>query len=111
MGTKSSASDSKASEITSLEAREGDIQEQLKRLEDFVENEPKRARQAEEDRMCTIPAPSEVKERLREKQFMERLSRGELKNEKRHQAKSGLLITLLVIATASIALWIYRMIQ
>jgi len=111
MGTKSSASDSKASEITSLEAREGDIQEQLKRLEDFVENEPERARQAEEDRMCTIPAPSEVKERLREKQFMERLSRGELKNEKRHQAKSGLLITLLVIATASIALWIYRMIQ
>lgn len=104
------ASNSDGLDIESLSAQEQAIQERIKKLQDFVEHGPEIERAAEEDRLCTIPAPVEVKEREREKQFMEKLSRGELKNERRHQAKSGLLLILLIIATVSIALWIYKVI-
>ena len=42
---------------------------------------------------------------------MEQLSRGELKNEKRNQAKSGFLLFLLILAILAIGLWIYSAIQ
>ena len=99
------------SEISSLKEREDEIQERIKQLEDFVEYGPERERLAEEDRLSTLPAPAEVKEKQREKQFLDKLSRGELKNEKRHQAKSGILIFLLIIATISVALWIYKIVE
>ena len=99
------------SEISSLREREDEIQERIKQLEDFVEYGPERERLAEEDRLSTLPAPAEVKEKQREKQFLDKLSRGELKNEKRHQAKSGILIFLLIIATISVALWIYKIVE
>ncbi|MGJ8677535.1 MAG: hypothetical protein ACSHX0_08460 [Akkermansiaceae bacterium] len=99
------------SNVDSLSAREREIQEKIKKLQEFVEHGPELERAAEEDRLSTLPPPAEVKERQREKQFMEKLSRGELKNEHRHQAKSGFLLLLLIIATISVALWIYRLIS
>ena len=98
-------------DLESLTSQEREIQERIKKLKDFVEHGPDLERAAEEDRLCTLPAPAEVKEREREKQFMEKLSRGELKNERRHQAKSGLLLFLLALATVSMMLWIYKSIQ
>ena len=108
--TASLANHADSLDIESLSAQEQAIQERIRKLQDFVENGPELERAAEEDRLCTIPAPVEVKEREREKQFMEKLSRGELKNERRHQAKSGLLLILLIIATISIALWVYKVV-
>lgn len=113
--TKSNTShDSKPTnkaELEQLNAQEQEIQERIKKLQDFVEHGPEKARAEEADRMCTLPPPAEVKEREREKQFMQKLSRGELKNEKRHQAKSGLLLALLIIATICISLWIYSLLK
>lgn len=95
-------------DIQSLSAQEQKIQEQIKKLQEYVEHGPELERAAEEERFSTLPPPAEVKARQREKQFMEKLSRGELKNERRHQTKSGFLLVILVLAIAAVALWIYR---
>jgi len=107
----STTSELDGSNIEKLSAQEREIQERIKKLQDFVDHGPEIERAAEEDRLCTMPAPSEVKERERENRFMEKLSRGELKNERRHQAKSGLLLLLLFIAIISMILWTYEAIQ
>jgi len=98
-------------DFDSLSARERELKEKIEQLQDFVEHGPDREREAEEERMRTLPPPSEIVERKREKKFMEQLSRGELKNEKRNQAKSGFLLFLLILAILSIGLWIYNAVQ
>jgi len=96
------------SNMDSLSARERELKRQIKQLQDFVEHGPERERQAEEERMRTLPPPSEIQDRLREKKFMDQLSRGELKNEMRNQTKGGFLLALLILATLSVGWWIYQ---
>jgi hypothetical protein len=98
-------------DLDSLSARERELREKIEQLQDFVDHGPEREREAEEERMRTLPPPSEIIQRKREKKFMEQLSRGELKNEKRNQARSGFLLFLLILATLAIGLWIYRAVQ
>lgn len=98
-------------DIGSLSARERELRQQIEQLQDFVEHGPERERQAEEDRLRTLPPPSEIQDRLREKKFMDQLSRGELKNEMRNQTKSGVLLLLLILATLAIGWWIYQTVQ
>ncbi|NNJ87078.1 MAG: hypothetical protein HKP20_07905, partial [Akkermansiaceae bacterium] len=57
------------------------------------------------------PPPSEVARIQREEAFKAKLTRGELKNEKRNQAKSGFLLFLLVLAILALALWIFQAVQ
>jgi len=94
-----------------LSAREIELRKQIEQLQDFVEHGPEREREAEEERMRTLPPPSEIQDRLREKKFMDQLSRGELKNEMRNQTKSGLLLLLLILSTLAIGWWIYKTVQ
>ena len=110
LGTQPDLSEGQSG-FDALSARERELRAQIEELQDFVEHGPERELQAAEERMRTLPPPTEVQERLREKQFMEKLSRGELKNEKRNQAKSGLLLLLLILAIASISYWVYQTIQ
>lgn len=98
-------------DIGSLSARERELRQQIEQLQDFVEHGPERERQAEEERMRTLPPPAEIQDRLREKKFMDQLSRGELKNEMRNQTKSGVLLLLLILATLAIGWWIYQTVQ
>lgn len=98
------------SPIRDLSKQEMALQAQIAQLEDFVVHGPERERQAEEERQQTLPPPSEIEDRKREKEFMKRLSRGEIANEKRAQASNGLLLLLLVLAIASIGVWIYQII-
>lgn len=110
-GTSQNLKPTDGPDFDSLSARERDLQEKIAQLQDFVEHGPERERQAMEEQMRTLPPPSEIIERKREKEFMEKLSRGELKNEKRHQAKSGFLLFLLILATLALGLWIFQAIQ
>lgn len=98
-------------DLDSLSARERELRAQIEQLQDFVEHGPEREKKAAEEQMRTLPPPSEVQERLREKQFMEKFSRGELKNERRNQAKSGFLLFLLVLAMLAIGFWIYQTVR
>ncbi len=95
-------------DIGSLGERERELRKQIEHLQDFVEHGPERERQAEEERLRTLPPPSEIQDRLREKKFMDQLSRGELKNEMRNQTQSGVLLFLLIFATLAIGWWIYQ---
>lgn len=97
--------------IGDLTAREHALQERIKQLEDFVAHGPERERQAEEERLQTLPPPSEIEDRKREKEFMKRLSRGEIANERRAQASNGLLLILLLLAIAALGAWIYQVIN
>lgn len=98
-------------DINSLSARELDLRRQIEQLQDFVENGPERELAAQEERDRTMPPPSEIQDRIREKQFMDRLSRGELKNEMRNQTKFGLLLILLILTTLALGWWIYQTVQ
>ncbi|BDS06249.1 hypothetical protein NT6N_12890 [Oceaniferula spumae] len=98
-------------DVDSLSAREIELRRQIEQLQDYVEHGPERERMAEEERMRTLPPPSEIQDRLREKKFMDQLSRGELRNEMRNQTKSGLLLCLLILATLAIGWWIYKTVQ
>ncbi len=102
---------SEGPDLDLLSARERELRAQIEQLQDFVEHGPEREIQAEEERMRTLPPPTEVQQRQREKQFMEKLSRGELKNERRNQAKSGFLLFLLIFAMLAIGYWIYQTVQ
>lgn len=98
-------------DFDTLSAREKELRAQIEQLQDFVEHGPEREKQAAEEQMRTLPPPTEVQERLREKKFMEKLSRGELKNERRNQAKSGFLLLLLILSMLAIGYWIYQTVQ
>ncbi|MGB0774362.1 MAG: hypothetical protein ACPG32_10865 [Akkermansiaceae bacterium] len=100
--------------IDDIAAKEQALKDQIANLKDFVEHGPDRAREAleleraaEEERLRTIPAPTEVQDRIREQEFMDKLSRGELKNEMRNQTKNGVLLVLLALAIIAIGAWIY----
>lgn len=99
------------SDIDSLSAHERALEEQIAQLKDFVEHGPERERMARQEEMQTLPPPSDLLGRKREKEFMEKLSRGELKNQKRNQTKSGFLLALLVLAIFALGVWMYRIIQ
>ncbi len=98
-------------ELDDLTQVNEEVKNEIESLRDFIENEPTKRREAEIERMQTLPAPDEIVTVRREKAFFDRLSRGELKNEHRHQAKNGLLFIVLVIAIFSVSLWIYRFIS
>jgi hypothetical protein len=99
------------SKIDSLSAHERALSEQIAQLQDFVEHGPERERMARQEEMQTLPPPSDLLGRKREKEFMEKLSRGELKNQKRNQTKSGFLLVLLLLAILTLGLWMYRILQ
>ena len=99
------------SEIDSLSAHERALREQIAQLQDFVEHGPERERMARQEEMQTLPPPSDLLGRKREKEFMEKLSRGELKNQKRNQTKSGFLLVLLLLAIITLGIWIYTIVQ
>ena len=102
---------SEVPDFDSLSAREQELRTQIEQLQDFVEHGPEREIQAAEERMRTLPPPTEVQQRIREREFMEKLSRGELKNERRNQTKSGFLLLLLILAMLAIGYWIYQTVQ
>lgn len=107
-GNSNSGLENENADLSSLRAKESELKKQIEQLQDFVEHGPERERIAEEERMRTLPPPAEIQDRLREKKFMDQLSRGELKNEMRNQTKSGLLLTLLLLAILAIGWWIYQ---
>ena len=99
------------SDIDSLTAHQRAIREQIAQLQDFVEHGPERERMARQEEMQTLPPPSDLVGRKREKEFMDKLSRGELKNQKRNQTKSGFLLALLFLAILTLGMWMYKIIN
>ena len=98
-------------EFEKIQQQKAALQKQIKQIQSFIEEAPDKIKQAQEESLQTMPAPDEISERRREEEFFDRLSRGELKNERRHQAKNGVLLALLLLALGMVCLWIYKQLQ
>jgi hypothetical protein len=98
-------------ELDNLTQVNEEVKNEIESLREFINNEPAKRRKAEIERMQTLPAPDEIITVRREKEFFDRLSRGELKNEHRHQAKNGVIFIFLALAILAVCLWIYRFVS
>ena len=87
--------------------QEEQLGQQIKQLESFIETAPGRIRKKMEEDMMTMPPPDDLQDRRREHAFYAKLSRGEIKNERRYQARSAMLFLLLATAIAALSSWIY----
>ncbi|MBK1790479.1 hypothetical protein [Persicirhabdus sediminis] len=94
-----------------LASQEQKLLDEIQRLRDFVENEPDRLRQAEDEAARILPPMDDLDDRRRERSFYERYGRGEIKNERRKQQLSGFLIFLLISASVAMGYWVYLIIQ
>lgn len=104
----SNKSEHSSFELDELARQDAELQDKIKQIQSFIHEAPDKLQKEEDDRIQTLPAPDEISERRREKEFFDRLSRGELKNERRHQAKNGVILVLLVVAITATCLWISR---
>lgn len=54
----------------------------------------------------TMPPPDDIVDRQRQRDFEEKAARGQIRNERRTQGRSLLLMFLLLSATAAVISWI-----
>jgi len=57
----------------------------------------------------TLPPPEDLEERRRQRDFEERAARGQIRNERRTQGRSLLLLFLLLAATAAMIAWVVKL--
>jgi hypothetical protein len=94
-----------------LGKREEQLLSRITELEQFIETAPDRIRREMEEEITTMPAPDDLVDRRREHKFYTQLSRGEIRNERRHQTRGALLFLLLAGAIAGLSSWIYTFLQ
>ncbi|MFM2242617.1 MAG: hypothetical protein RLZ97_1472 [Verrucomicrobiota bacterium] len=70
---------------------------------------PEQVEQEKKERDSTIPPPDHLAELERRRRFDEQAARGEVRNERRAQGKSLVLMLLLLTATLAVLSWIVRL--
>ena len=100
----------KKEDFSEIERQKEALQAQIIELESFIKDGPLKIQQAERERLQTMPPPDELTHRRRENDFAKRLTKGELKNERRHQARNTLIFLLLLSSIITVSLWVYRII-
>jgi hypothetical protein len=103
---KSSEPSIGASELTALAQQERAVADQIAKLEDMIHDAPERIRREYEESRSLMPPPDDWEDRQRAKRFHAHLSKGEIRNEHRYQARSTLLFVLLCAAIVSLSSWI-----
>ena len=102
MPRPSSTDDSELDEILKAQQK---LEEQIAAAEAVPEQLELEIKEKE----ATIPAPDDLVERERTKRFEEQATRGQVRNERRTQGRSLLLLFLLLIATAAMISWIVKL--
>ena len=100
-----------ASELSALAAQEMAVAEQISKMEEMISSAPDRIRREYEESRSLMPPPDDWEDRQRAKRFNAHLSKGEIRNEHRYQARSTALFVLLVIAIGSLFSWIVSFVQ
>lgn len=100
----------KAEDFAEMERQKEALQAQINELESFIKEAPEKLQREEQERLQTMPAPEELAHRRRENEFAQRLTKGELKNERRNQTRHALLFVLIAAAIVCVSLWIYKII-
>jgi len=97
------------SDIAALEAEEAALRMEIDRIREVINKAPEEIQREEEEKLSVMPAPDELIDRQRERSFDEQvLCRKEIRNEHRHQMRSGLLFIMLVAACVSLTWWIWQ---
>ena len=100
-----------ASELSALAAQEQAVADQIAKMEEMISSAPDRIRREYEESRTLMPPPDDWEDRQRAKRFNAHLSKGEIRNEHRYQARSTALFVLLVIAIGSLLSWIVSFVQ
>jgi Cys-tRNA synthase (O-phospho-L-seryl-tRNA:Cys-tRNA synthase) len=97
---------SKTSELDILAEKEKALMSEMQRLESYIQNG---AAREHAELINTMPAPDELSERRRSAYFLDQvLSKKEIRNIKRNQAKGFVIFLLLGLAIVSLGSWILR---
>ncbi len=92
-------------------ARLEEAERELSRRIAEVESLPDRLRREAEERAATLPPPDDLADRRRRRDFETKVSRGQLRNERRAQRRSLLLTVLLLASIAGLISWVIRLAQ
>ena len=98
-------------ELAALALQERAVAEQIAKMEDMIAEAPDRIRREYEETRSLMPPPDDWEDRQRAKRFNVHLSKGEIRNEHRSQARSTTLLVLLIIAICSLMAWILSFLQ
>lgn len=102
MSRKANASDS---ELEKFDEAQRQISAKIAELEGLPEQLELEIREQER----TMPPPEALLDREREREFAERAARGQIRNERRTQGQSLLLMLMLLIATAAMVSWMINL--
>lgn len=98
-------------DLSEVDLEKQKLEEKIRELESFIAEAPQKMEREHLDKLQTMPAPDDIAQHQRENNFAHRLTKGELRNERRHQARSALIFVLLVIAIVFVSLWVYKIIS
>ena len=101
----------KKAELSDIEQQNDILAAKIKELESFIAEAPEKLEREQLEKLQTMPAPDDIVQRQRENNFAHRLTKGEIRNERRHQARSALTLVLLITAIIFVSLWVYRIIS
>ncbi len=93
-------------ELTALREKERRLDERHKEMIKL----PAKLEREKRDRESTMPPLAEIKDRHEINRFEQSLSRGQIENVLRTQRHSFMLMVLLIIATALMLGWAYRIV-
>jgi ferric-dicitrate binding protein FerR (iron transport regulator) len=85
-------------------------QQLMQREREFSENR-KRLAQERIERECTMPPLEEIQARMERKRHEDFASRREVKNERRAQTRSLMMLLLLITATCTLVWWGVKLMQ
>ncbi|QJE95090.1 hypothetical protein [Luteolibacter luteus] len=92
-------------ELRALEERKRALEEQIQ----SVSAQPEKILREAQEQMATLPPPDDLADRRRLREFEEKASRTQIRNERRTQGKSLLLLVLLLTATAFLVSWVIKL--
>ena len=89
-------------DLDQLELERRQLDERIAQLQKL----PKQLELELAEQQTTLPPPDTLGDRERRKRFEEQAARGEIRNERRAQGRSLLMLFLLLSATTAMILWI-----
>ena len=94
-----------------LERERRRLAREERKFERLMREEPKRIAREQIERATTMPPPDDFQDRQREFRFYAALEKGQLRNQRRSQAASILLLVLLATSTLALILWVLRIME
>lgn len=97
--------DADLAELKALEERKRALEEQIQN----ASAQPEKILREAQEQAATLPPPDDLADRRRLREFEEKASRTQIRNERRTQGRSLLLLVLLLAATGSLICWVIKL--